>query len=291
MSVTTTAIAEVRIGERFRRDLGDLSSLARSINEVGLLQPIVVDETGRLVAGLRRLEACRSLGWTAVPVHTVNLSEIAKGEFYENVARKGFTASEIVAIKRALEPAVRKEAKKRQGTRVDRGKTLPAESARSRSVIAAYLGVSHDTLSKMEKLVEAARKDPGRLGSILQMVDEGKMSLNRAVRIFRRKENASMEPARQEGKHRQRASTTEVPGNVMSSVEETHGKAVMATELSEEAAEPQLKKESSDKPEPRTSFASPSQALDVPSLRCPHCGADSTQVVWKCCQTPFTLEG
>lgn len=72
---------------------------------------------------------------------------------------KGFTASEIVAIKRALEPKVKAEAKERQGTRTDLGKQLSAESAESRDIIAKFVGVSHNTLSKMEKIVEAAEQN------------------------------------------------------------------------------------------------------------------------------------
>jgi ParB family chromosome partitioning protein len=59
-------IADIRIGQRHRRDLGDIDALAASISEVGLLHPVVVTPDGRLIAGQRRLEACRSLGWSEV---------------------------------------------------------------------------------------------------------------------------------------------------------------------------------------------------------------------------------
>jgi ParB family chromosome partitioning protein len=48
--------------------MGDLSALAASIAEVGLLQPIGVSADGELVFGERRLRACRDLlGWTEIP--------------------------------------------------------------------------------------------------------------------------------------------------------------------------------------------------------------------------------
>lgn len=53
------------VGFRYRKDLGDLRPLADSIAEVGLLHPIVVTAEGLLIAGQRRLEACRLLGWKA----------------------------------------------------------------------------------------------------------------------------------------------------------------------------------------------------------------------------------
>jgi len=60
-------IDQIQVGFRYRKDLGNLRTLAESIEEVGLLHPVVVTPEGRLVAGQRRLEACRMLGWTEVP--------------------------------------------------------------------------------------------------------------------------------------------------------------------------------------------------------------------------------
>jgi hypothetical protein len=67
----TRSIADITIGIRHRRDLGDVESLARSIEDIGLLHPIIVDEDGRLLAGARRLAACKHLGWTEIPVKVV----------------------------------------------------------------------------------------------------------------------------------------------------------------------------------------------------------------------------
>jgi ParB family transcriptional regulator, chromosome partitioning protein len=55
----TRRISAITIGVRHRRDLGDIEGLAASIAEVGLLTPITVDENGRMLAGARRLAACK----------------------------------------------------------------------------------------------------------------------------------------------------------------------------------------------------------------------------------------
>jgi len=56
---------KIVIENRLREDLGDIDELARSIEEIGQLQPIIVKKEQKklkLIAGQRRLEACRKLG-------------------------------------------------------------------------------------------------------------------------------------------------------------------------------------------------------------------------------------
>jgi ParB/Sulfiredoxin domain len=64
-------IARITVGTRHRKDLGDIAGLAASIDDIGLLHPITVDEENRLLAGARRLAACKSLGWKEIPVNVV----------------------------------------------------------------------------------------------------------------------------------------------------------------------------------------------------------------------------
>ncbi len=61
-------IDSITVGIRHRRDLGDIDALARSIDGVGLLQPITITPDGVLVCGWRRLEAVRRLGWSTLKV-------------------------------------------------------------------------------------------------------------------------------------------------------------------------------------------------------------------------------
>jgi hypothetical protein len=66
-------IDQIRVGERHRHDLGDIAGLAESIEDIGLLHPITVDEQGRLLAGARRLAACKRLGWKDIPVNVARM--------------------------------------------------------------------------------------------------------------------------------------------------------------------------------------------------------------------------
>ena len=171
------AVSAITVGTRHRVDMGDLRSLARNIADVGLLHPIVVDRSGRLIAGQRRLRACiEILGWSEVPVRVVDLAEIVRGELAENAERKDFLPSEIDAIRRALEPKV---AVPRGGrnTKVNveschietRAPSTRAPSTRDK--IGAFAGISGRTVEKIAAVVKAAEAEPQRYGHLVAEMD------------------------------------------------------------------------------------------------------------------------
>ena len=95
--IPPSAIVE---GDRVRADYGDLKDLAKSIQENGLIHPIVVDLDYRLVAGCRRLRAMRDiLKVTEVPCTFIEVADDATLkmlEAEENVRRKDMTWQEQV---------------------------------------------------------------------------------------------------------------------------------------------------------------------------------------------------
>ena len=106
---------EIEVGERVRRDMGDLEGLAESIERVGLLHPVVVKSDGTLVVGHRRIEAARLLGWSEIPTTIIDVADLLSAERDENEIRKDFTVSERVAIAQAVEADIGN----RQGERTD----------------------------------------------------------------------------------------------------------------------------------------------------------------------------
>jgi ParB-like chromosome segregation protein Spo0J len=54
-------IDSIKVGQRHRRDMGDLTTLADSIRQEGLLQPIGVTDRLELVYGERRIRAVRDI--------------------------------------------------------------------------------------------------------------------------------------------------------------------------------------------------------------------------------------
>jgi hypothetical protein len=70
--------------------------LAESIRQLGLLQPISITHTHRLIAGLHRLEACKLLGWKTIPVQVLRVSDTEAQllECDENLIRNDLTVME-----------------------------------------------------------------------------------------------------------------------------------------------------------------------------------------------------
>jgi N6-adenosine-specific RNA methylase IME4 len=139
----------------------------------------VVRPDGRLVAGERRIMACKQLGWDNVPVTIIDIVKIARGEHDENIARKDFTWTEAVAIKREVEPEEKAAAKERQAAprkgrkgKTGSGKLPEAVKGQSRDKAAKATGKKARTLAKAEAVVDAAEKQPERFGDLLARLDE-----------------------------------------------------------------------------------------------------------------------
>jgi N6-adenosine-specific RNA methylase IME4 len=183
-------IADIKIGKRFRKDLGNLNTLVSSIQEVGLLHTVLLNENNQLIDGERRIEAYRELGHSEIPTRVINLQDIAKGEVHANTIKKDFTSREKVAIKKAMEPIEKEAAKIRQ----KKGK--PSEDSsegESRQKVAQFIDTSFDTLNKLEHIVEAAEANPDLFGDLPEKIDSGKVSVKYADKTITRFEDHKAE--------------------------------------------------------------------------------------------------
>jgi ParB/RepB/Spo0J family partition protein len=178
--VSSVPIAAVKVGKRFRRNLGDLQPLADSIKLNGLLHPIVVTTGNELVCGARRLAACKALGWSDVPVHIVDLEDVLAAECDENIVRLDFTPEEAVEIAAALRDKALEEAKAQHREGSSRGgrskarinnPSLQNESARATAKQAAAVGMSRQPFEKAKAVVEAAREDRKAFGDLVEMMN------------------------------------------------------------------------------------------------------------------------
>jgi DNA-binding XRE family transcriptional regulator len=171
-------IAEIHVPERRREEMGDLAGLAKSIERYGLIHPIVVDDTDTLVAGERRLEACKRLGWTEVEVRShgeltdkqrwaieleenIKRKDLTVPEYHKNMQRLAEQARAIIAEKKAVEedpdhtngilyPEYKNQ---RRGRPRKHAEATQAE-------VADALGVTQKTISQSEQYTAAIEKYP-----------------------------------------------------------------------------------------------------------------------------------
>ena len=176
---------QVTVGDRARTVLGDLDKLATSIDTVGLLHPIVVTDSHELVAGHRRLEAVRKLGWTEIEAKVVQMDsdQTLQAETDENTARRDLRISERVALGLKLEPALKQrvlESKRRSIKRATAAKTglVLSESERTRpvgylaAIVAKQIGMSTNRYRNAKEIVLAAEQDPEKYADLVERMDD-----------------------------------------------------------------------------------------------------------------------
>jgi len=154
-------ISDIDIGERHRKDMGDIDALADSIRTVGLLHPVVIDADGKLIAGARRIAAVKMLGRDSIDARVAESVTAAaillQAERDENTCRKDFSPGEAVAVGQALEAIERPAAKQRQR---DHGGTAPG---RRKNTSGTWPEVSTgDTRDKVAAAVGMSGKCSGR---------------------------------------------------------------------------------------------------------------------------------
>ena len=90
-------IDSIKVKSRIRKDPGDIAALADSMRRFGQISPIVISRKNILIAGGRRLEAARSLGWTEIDAIAADISDelsMLEYEVEENIQRRSFTQEE-----------------------------------------------------------------------------------------------------------------------------------------------------------------------------------------------------
>ena len=91
-------VEEIVIKRRIRQDLGDISKLMESLKAYALMNPILINSSRELIAGRRRLEAAKRLGWKNIEAHIVDsgfeMNELEM-EIDENLLRRNLSAVEL----------------------------------------------------------------------------------------------------------------------------------------------------------------------------------------------------
>lgn len=177
-------VADIVVGERSRKDYGDLTDLMESIKAHDLLQPIGLAPDNRLLFGGRRLEAVKRLGWEKVavtrPATQTDALNLLRAERDENTCRKDMTTEELVDLGLRLEELERPEAEERKRAGGERGRqsryegddagsvspeTQPAarrlRDGRVNVAVGEALDMSPTKYFRAKSVVQAARGEKG----------------------------------------------------------------------------------------------------------------------------------
>jgi|SRR5690625_703556 len=136
--VVIRTVDSIHVGNRHRKDLGDIDALATSIERDGLLQPITVTPDGVLVCGARRLAAIKQLAWTEVRVWVRSGISTQLGymlaEQNDNMLHKPLSQLEAAELYREMKVILAEDAAQRKAaTQFDGDENReipgPAESA------------------------------------------------------------------------------------------------------------------------------------------------------------------
>jgi ParB family chromosome partitioning protein len=158
-----------------RKDVGPIEELVASIMRRGLLEPIVVrpDREGfEVVAGSRRLEACRRLRIKRIPCHVVDLCDRGAYEIslMENLQRK------------TLNPLEEAEAFRKYVDDYGYGgiSELAKRIGKSQSYVSRRIALLDLPDSLREELMRQ-RISPSAVGELSSLDEEGKAELTRII--------------------------------------------------------------------------------------------------------------
>jgi len=145
----------------------EYARLKESIADVGLYEPIVVNQDKVLLDGHHRLKVVKELGWNKIPVERKQFESRVNEEIYvieTNIIRRQLTDYQKTVLALKLEPLYAEKAKQRQGTRTDltsSSNELNVEFAQARDQAAKSVGLSPATYHRAKTIMNEA--DEGEL--------------------------------------------------------------------------------------------------------------------------------
>lgn len=187
-------IDEIIVKDRIRKDTGGMMELINDIKANGLINPVTINTDHVLLAGYRRLTACKALGMEDIPVHMVSTEseeQDLKIEISENENRKEFTMTERLDYARRLQriESIKAEQRKQSGqfgTDVQNS-APPEDQGKTRDKVAEQVNMSHDTLRKAQEIAENKDKfDPEEFKDW----DDGKLSTNKLYTQLKQQKSA-----------------------------------------------------------------------------------------------------
>ena len=156
--------SDVKINGRFRKEIGSLEDIKKSILEIGLLQPIGITNDYILVFGERRLQAWKELTPDEpIPCIVVNgdLYKLKLAELHENVKRSNMDwKDEVLAIEEIKQTYERLYGWAQHGGDRKSNQVSSDETCFSQPKLACEIEISEGKLSQDLQLAKALKEYP-----------------------------------------------------------------------------------------------------------------------------------
>lgn len=150
--------------------LSSIEDLMESITELGLLQPLVIDQHNQIISGNRRFESIKRLGWNEVEVEQRNVNE---GE--EEILLVHYNKQRVKTFKEILNEylVLKKYYEIGQGKRTDLTSVRSNKSLNGRDSVSEQIGVSS---SQLGKLIFIHKHQPNHI----ELLDKGILTVNQS---------------------------------------------------------------------------------------------------------------
>lgn len=150
--------------------LNDIQDLSQNIKEVGLLQPLVVDQYNQIISGNRRFEAIKKLKWKQVSIirSIIKPVDVPLLLISYNKQRVKSTQEIVNEIN-----TLQKYYIKGQGYRSDKSTSANIDRSSTREKISNEIGISS---GNYQKIMLISKYD----NSIITLIDKGVLTVNQA---------------------------------------------------------------------------------------------------------------
>src|SRR6056300_744698 len=168
-------------------DLSSIEELMESISEVGLLQPIVIDQYFQIISGNRRFESIKRLGWDEVEVIK---REVKDGD--EELLLIHYNKQRIKSFKELINEylILDRYYRKGQGRRTDLT-SVKSNKGSSRDMVSKEMGISS---SQLQRLIFIHKHHPDHI----ELLDKGILTVNQSYlqiqRELKEKESRESKP-------------------------------------------------------------------------------------------------
>ena len=158
------------------RDDEEMAQLVRSIDNNGVLNPIIVRQNGEryeLIAGHRRRHACRTLGIKTIPAI---VRELSREEAVVEMVDSNLQREHILPSEKAFAYKMKMDAMKRKAGRPKENSRPLVEDFSTADIIGQDTGESGRQIQRYIRLTEL-------ITELLTMVDEEKIAFRPAVEL------------------------------------------------------------------------------------------------------------